>query len=47
VFASVEEEKVLTHGMDGRSLPKKKEEPLHRMKRVGGREYEVSSRLVE
>ena len=43
----MKEEKVLAHGMDGRSLPRKKEELLHRMKRVGGREYEVSFRLVE
>ena len=47
VLASMEEEKVLVHGMNGRSLPRKKEELLHRMKKVEGREYEVSSRLVE
>jgi len=43
----MEEEKVLAHEMDWRSLPRKKKELLHRMKRVEGREYEVSSRLVE
>ena len=26
-FASTEEEEVLAHGMDGRSLPREKEEP--------------------
>jgi hypothetical protein len=43
----MEEEKVLAHGMDGRSLPRNLEELHHRMKRVEGWEYEVSSRLVE
>ena len=43
----MEEEKVFAHGMDGRSLPRKKEELLHQMKRVEGREYEVLSRLVD
>jgi len=43
----MEEEKVLAHRMDGHSLPHKKEKLLRQMKRVEGREYEVSSRLVE